>query len=80
MDGYQATKKIREINKEVIIIVQTAFALLSDKEKALEAGCDDYLPKPVNAALLKQMIQKYFSRTAVRKMNTESMDNISIPN
>nr|NQU90690.1 PAS domain S-box protein [Bacteroidota bacterium] len=39
MDGYEATRKIREFNKNVIIIAQTAYALTGDREKALEAGC-----------------------------------------
>ena len=42
MDGYAATRSIRQFNKEVIIIAQTAFALIGDKQKALEAGCNDY--------------------------------------
>lgn len=43
MSGNEATKQIREFNKDVIIIAQTALALAGDREKALEAGCNDYI-------------------------------------
>jgi CheY-like chemotaxis protein len=46
MDGFQATAKIKEINRDTVVIAQTAYALSGDKQKILEAGCDDYLPKP----------------------------------
>lgn len=58
MDGFEATRKIRETNKEVIIIAQTALALAGDREKALEAGCNDYISKPVQKEeLLKKLIR-----------------------
>ncbi len=47
MNGYKATQEIRKFNKDVIIIAQTAYALLGDKEKALQAGCNDYISKPI---------------------------------
>ena len=40
MDGYEATHQIRQFNKNLIIIAQTAFGLTGDKERALEAGCN----------------------------------------
>jgi PAS domain S-box-containing protein len=59
MSGYEATRKIREFNKDVIIIAQTAYALTGDREKALNAGCDDYISKPVYKEELMEMIKKY---------------------
>jgi len=48
MDGYEATHKIREFNKNVKIIAETAYALPGDKEKALEAGCNAWYSKPLS--------------------------------
>ncbi len=61
MDGFEATRKIRGFNKEVVVIAQTAFALAGDREKALEAGCNDYTPKPVNKQDLLALIKKYMA-------------------
>ena len=58
-DGYEATKEIRSMNKKVIIIAQTAYALTGDYEKAIEAGCNDYITKPINKDKLLEMINKY---------------------
>ncbi|GAO31878.1 hypothetical protein JCM15548_14283 [Geofilum rubicundum JCM 15548] len=60
MNGYEATRRIRHFNKEVIIIAQTAYGLTGDRKKSIEAGCNDYISKPINAAHLRAMIQKYF--------------------
>ena len=60
MNGYEATQLIRQFNKEVVIIALTAFAMTGDKEHAIEAGCNDYISKPVKKAELVEMIQKYF--------------------
>jgi CheY-like chemotaxis protein len=62
MSGYEATREIRKFNKELIIIAQTAFALAGDREKALEAGCNDYITKPVNKEKMMQLIAKYFQQ------------------
>jgi PAS domain S-box-containing protein len=59
MDGYEATRKIKEINKDIKIIAQTAFALTGDKEKAMAAGCDDYVTKPINKKFLFDVINKH---------------------
>ncbi len=58
MDGYDATKEIRRFNKDAVIIAQTAHALAGDREKALGAGCDDYITKPINRTGLLQCIEK----------------------
>jgi CheY-like chemotaxis protein len=60
MDGYNATKRIRTFDNDVIIIAQTAFALYNDSGKAIEAGCNDYISKPINQVLLNEIINKYF--------------------
>ncbi len=60
MSGIEATKKIREFNKDVIIIAQTAYALEGDEGKALDAGCNDYISKPIDKNKLFELINKYF--------------------
>jgi len=59
MNGYEATREIREFNKDVIIIAQTAYALQGDKEKALKAGCNDYISKPIDKLKLHALIRKH---------------------
>lgn len=60
MNGYDATQRIRSFNKDVIIIAQTAYALEGDREKAITAGCNDYISKPINQNFLIEMMKKYF--------------------
>jgi len=60
--GYKATQQIRKFNKDVIIIAQTSFCLAGDKEKALKAGCNDYISKPINKDKLLVLLQQYFKK------------------
>ena len=59
LNGYKATKKIRQFNKDIVIIAQTAFSMKDDKELALKAGCNDYVAKPINEETLIEIIEKY---------------------
>lgn len=59
MDGYTALKEINNIRPELPVIAQTAYAMLSDKEKALESGFQDYLSKPIKSSDLIETIKKY---------------------
>jgi len=61
-DGYEATRQIRQFNKEVVIIAQTAFGLSGERAIALEAGCTDYISKPIETAVLMELIKKYFQK------------------
>ena len=61
MGGYEATRQIRTFNKEVVIIAQTSFVLTGDRLKALEAGCNDYISKPILKGELHSLIEKYFN-------------------
>jgi len=62
INGFEATRQIRQFNKEVVIISQTAFGLSGDREKAIEVGCNDYISKPIVKAELQALIQKYFGK------------------
>ncbi len=58
MDGYEATKLLRNEGFDVPIIAQTAFALDNEKERVLQAGCNDYVEKPIKKEVLFEKINK----------------------
>jgi hypothetical protein len=58
IDGYVAMGKIREVKKDVIIIAQTAYGLLGDREKIMNSGFTDYIIKPI---LYQNLIEKLVS-------------------
>jgi len=62
LNGYEATQQIRSFNKDIIIFAQTAYALPGDREKAIAAGCNDYISKPYSQAELRGLIDKYFKK------------------
>jgi len=59
LNGYDATKQIREFNTEVPIIAQTAFALIPEQKAVIESGFTDFLSKPVEEEKLFGIIKKY---------------------
>jgi signal transduction histidine kinase/ActR/RegA family two-component response regulator len=63
MDGYMATSKLRQKNYRGIIVALTAHAMDTDRQKCIAAGCDNYASKPVDRAMLIQMLAEYFERT-----------------
>jgi signal transduction histidine kinase/CheY-like chemotaxis protein len=56
MNGDDATVAIRKFNPTVQIIAQTAYAMLGDREKALAAGCNDYITKPIESKKLRELV------------------------
>lgn len=58
INGIEATKIIKEANKEIPIIAQTAYAMEEDRDKCLSAGCDDYIAKPINIQEFLSIITK----------------------
>ena len=62
MGGYEATRQIRQFNRDVVIISQTAYGLLGDRETSIQAGCNDYISKPIKSKDLKVLIMKYFNK------------------
>lgn len=59
LSGYEATKLIKSIKKELPIVAQTANAMTGDKTKSINAGCDDYIAKPINRNELMQILSKF---------------------
>jgi CheY-like chemotaxis protein len=59
MNGFIATQRIKESRKDLPVIAQTAFTQNSDVTSAFEAGCDDFLPKPIAQEQLFSVLSKY---------------------
>lgn len=65
MDGYEATKEIRKYSAKVPIIAITAFAYASDEQRVMESGFDGYMPKPINARLLKAQLTEIMQKRII---------------
>jgi len=65
IDGWEATRRIKATPdlKDIPIIALSAHAMLGDEDKARQAGCDDYLSKPLNDALLFAKLAKFLGQT-----------------
>ena len=61
LDGWEATRKIKANNdlRHIPVIAVTSHAMVGDERKALEAGCDDYLAKPIDEDELMRKIRKF---------------------
>lgn len=66
MDGLEATRLIREFRPEIPIIAQTAYAIAGDRKKAIDAGCNDYLTKPIRKGDLEALIGEYLKSASDR--------------
>nr|WP_253912564.1 response regulator [Vibrio sp. B1Z05] len=82
MDGYSATKHLREMGVTVPIIAMTANAMSGDREKALQVGMDDYISKPIDVAEMFKVLTRWFAKgnsTSVEPdINQDSCDNVRI--
>jgi CheY-like chemotaxis protein/HPt (histidine-containing phosphotransfer) domain-containing protein len=83
MDGFEATDAIRTreriTGRHIPIIAMTAHAMKGDRERCLEAGMDDYVAKPVHAAELLRVIQKFALATAAPVAAAPPTDNHEVP-
>jgi CheY-like chemotaxis protein len=62
IDGYETTRLIRSFNNTVYIIAQTAYGLINERETALRAGCNEFVPKPLNISFLKEFVHAQFEK------------------
>lgn len=62
INGYEATTEIRKFNKDIPIIAQTAYAMYDDVVRALDAGCNDFIAKPIKTKKFIGMVDKYLSK------------------
>jgi hypothetical protein len=61
MNGFETAINIRKFNTKIPIIAQTAYAMAGDREKALSAGCDEYIAKPMTKNELFKLMQRFVS-------------------
>ena len=72
MDGYQATQAIRQMETgppRAVIVALTAHAMAGDRERCLEAGMDDYLPKPLQIATFYEGLERWLQLVEQRRAN-----------
>ncbi len=82
MDGYEATKAIRQSGKpwaNVPIIAMTAHAMQGDKEKCLQAGMDDYVTKPIKTEILFEVLRKWSNKNSSERKQDMSNENQTCP-
>jgi two-component system cell cycle response regulator DivK len=65
MDGWEATRQLKldPTTRAIPVVALTAFAMRGDEEHARAAGCDDYVPKPVRPAAIRDIAKKYTGGT-----------------
>lgn len=59
MNGYKSTRLIKGLNKNIPIIAQTAYAFAGEREKSFEAGCDEYILKPIRTNELLEIMSSH---------------------
>jgi CheY-like chemotaxis protein len=75
MDGLTATRVIKNDNelKTIPVIALTSFAMVGDRQKALSAGCDEYLPKPIDIQGLKSTVARFLEGPRVARSGTQTV-------
>jgi CheY-like chemotaxis protein len=74
MDGLELTRRLKADvqTREIIVVALTAYAMKGDEQKALDAGCDGYVAKPIDTRNLSRMIAEYLGRLDRKKRNASN--------
>ena len=59
MDGLEATAKIKELMPEMPVIIQSAYAMQTTRDEAIESGCDDFITKPIKVETLLAILHRH---------------------
>ena len=66
MDGFELTRRIKAdpSTRDIVVIALTAYAMKGDEERALDAGCDGYVPKPIDTRTLPDILRQHLDPPA----------------
>jgi two-component system, cell cycle response regulator DivK len=78
MDGLEFTRRVKrnESTRDIVVVALTAFAMQGDEQKAIDAGCDGYITKPIDTRSLGERIRQYLDR---RKENHSASPSEALP-
>jgi CheY-like chemotaxis protein len=71
MDGFTLTRRLKATpaTRNIVVIAVTAYAMVGDEQRARDAGCDDYVSKPIDTKKLPALIAAHLERVAVRALH-----------
>jgi CheY-like chemotaxis protein len=69
MDGLELTRRLKSdpSTREIVIVAVTAYAMKGDEQRALDAGCDGYIAKPIDTRALPQLVESHLGGLAQRR-------------
>ena len=74
VDGLSLTRRLKQspATSDIVIIAVTAYAMKGDLEKALAAGCDDYVTKPIDTRAVPSIVAKHLAKSEARRTEASS--------
>jgi len=74
VNGLESTRLIKKYKPDLKIIAQTAFAMIGDRNRCLNAGCDDYITKPIDPEVLFRKLASILENEGIEKLNSAVID------